>query len=68
MIARLDAAKLAALRVPPLSKGLPFDAPELRLDEIGTQGWNLLEGDLPLPLALESVSVNRNRFGIPFPC
>lgn len=52
MITRLDAAKLAALRVPPLSKGLPFDAPELRLDEIGAQGWNLLEGDLPLPLAL----------------
>lgn len=52
MIARLDAEKLAALKVQPLTKGMPFDVPELRLDEIGAQGWNLLAGDLPLPIAV----------------
>jgi D-serine dehydratase len=32
-------------------KGIPPGA-RLRLDEIGAQGWNLLRGDLPFPLAV----------------
>ncbi len=33
-------------------KGYPHAAPALRLSQIGTQGWSLLAGDLPLPLAV----------------
>lgn len=32
-------------------KGMPPGA-RLRLDEIGAQGWNLLSGEMPLPLAV----------------
>ena len=35
-----------------LTKGLPLDAPAMRLRDIGEQGWNVLAGDLPLPLAV----------------
>lgn len=33
-------------------KGYPHGMPPLRRSEIGAQGWNVLAGDLPLPLAL----------------
>ncbi len=33
-------------------KGYPHGAPPLRRSQIGAQGWNVLRGDLPLPLAL----------------
>ena len=36
----------------PLQKGIPHHAPPLRRSEIGSQGWNVLRGDLPLPLAV----------------
>jgi D-serine dehydratase len=34
------------------SKGLPPEAGDLRLSQIGAQGWNLLHEDLPLPAAV----------------
>ena len=33
-------------------KGYPVTAPPLRRSAIGAQGWNVLAGDLPLPLAV----------------
>ena len=36
---------------PPL-KGLPHHRPALRTSEVGAQGWHVLAGDLPLPVAL----------------
>ena len=33
-------------------KGWPHGAPPLRRSEVGAQGWNVLAGDLPLPLAV----------------
>ena len=49
---RLDLARLLDQRLDPLTKGLPFDAPPLSLGEVGKQGWNVLAGDMPLPLAV----------------
>jgi D-serine dehydratase len=34
------------------TKGYPGHWPSLPLSEVGRQGWNLLRGDLPLPLAV----------------
>src|ERR1700677_4736816 len=34
------------------TKGIPAHCGPLRLSEIGRQGWNLLAGDCPLPLAV----------------
>ena len=34
------------------TKGLPFGTGSLRLGDVGAQGWNMLAGDLPLPLAV----------------
>ena len=45
----------ATLLNPTLSavhKGFPHRSPPLRLKEIGQQGWNVLQGDLPFPLAV----------------
>jgi D-serine dehydratase len=36
----------------PGTKGWPQDQPPLPRDAIATRGWNLLRGDLPLPLAV----------------
>ncbi len=36
----------------PSYKGYPHHAPPLRRSAVGAQGWNLLRGDLPLPLAV----------------
>ena len=33
-------------------KGFPHHSPPLPLSQIGAQGWNVLRGDLPLPLAV----------------
>ncbi len=33
-------------------KGFPHSSPALRRSQIGAQGWNVLRGDLPLPLAV----------------
>jgi len=42
-------------------KGYPHQAPTLRRSEIAAQGWNVLNGDLPLPLAVvRAESLNHN--------
>lgn len=33
-------------------KGFPHSSAPLHLTQIGLQGWNVLNGDLPLPLAV----------------
>ncbi|HPW07296.1 MAG TPA: amino acid deaminase, partial [Burkholderiaceae bacterium] len=33
-------------------KGFPHHSGPLRRSAIGSQGWNVLKGDLPLPLAV----------------
>jgi D-serine dehydratase len=52
LIPRLDIAALDALELDPSTKGLPHDAPRLTVGEVGDQGWSVLGGDLPLPLAV----------------
>lgn len=52
MTLTIDLSALYAASLDPLTKGLPFDAPILSLGEVGRQGWNLLRGDLPLPVAV----------------
>ncbi|MDQ3272162.1 MAG: amino acid deaminase, partial [Pseudomonadota bacterium] len=39
-------------RVDASCKGFPHTSPPLRRSEIAAQGWNVLRGDLPLPLAV----------------
>ncbi|RJG15342.1 alanine racemase [Massilia cavernae] len=42
-------------------KGFPHQAGTLRRSDIGTQGWNLLRGDLPLPMAIiKQLALERN--------
>jgi D-serine dehydratase len=47
------------LRTPiePTTKGWPASAGALPLAEVGRQGWNVLEEDLPLPIAVLKASV-----------
>jgi len=52
LIPRLDLTDLDAQVLDPLTKGLPFDAPSISVGGVGRQGWNVLKGDLPLPLAV----------------
>ena len=52
LIPRLDLGSLDRQALDPLTKGLPFDAPELTVGAVGQQGWNVLKGDMPLPLAV----------------
>ncbi|MFZ5792703.1 MAG: alanine racemase [Pseudomonadota bacterium] len=44
-------------------KGIPGGTTSLRLADIGKQGWNLLRGDLPLPIALLKLSALRHNLG-----
>ena len=39
-------------------KGFPHSSPALRRSQIGAQGWIVLRGDLPLPLALPAPKQN----------
>jgi D-serine dehydratase len=57
LLPRLDLAPLREQVLDPATKGLPFGTRDLRLGEIGRQGWNVLAGDLPLPLAVIRSSV-----------
>ena len=34
------------------TKGIPAISPPLRVSDVGNQGWNVLAGDCPLPLAV----------------
>lgn len=52
LIPRLDIASLDALELDPSTKGLPYDAPSLTVGDVAAQGWSLLAGDLPLPVAV----------------
>lgn len=45
-----DLERIGAMTVDAAVKGFPARAGLMRLDEIGRQGWNVLHGDLPLPL------------------
>jgi D-serine dehydratase len=45
------------------SKGFPHASPPLRRSAIGAQGWNVLAGDLPLPLAVIRRDALRNNLG-----
>jgi len=38
-------------------KGLPFSEKELSLDDIPAKGWNILKGNMPMPLATIKASV-----------
>lgn len=43
------------------TKGIPHGTAPVRLSEIGARGWNVLRGDLPLPLAvlrIETLAAN----------
>jgi D-serine dehydratase len=35
-----------------LTKGIPAGTPDIALSDIGKQGWNVLNGDVPLPAAV----------------
>ena len=52
LIPRLDLASLDRQGLDPSTKGLPFDAPPTDGRRGRRQGWNVLKGDLPLPLAV----------------
>ncbi|EKF18514.1 alanine racemase [Nitratireductor pacificus] len=52
LIPRLDVAALDEQPLDPLTKGLPFGVPPMRLGDVGGQGWSLLAGDIPLPAAI----------------
>src|SRR5579885_319213 len=43
---------LAATELTAATKGIPAHAAPIALGEVGRQGWNLLRGDLPLPVAV----------------
>ena len=38
--------------VAPGMKGFPHGQAAVRLDDVAAKGWNVLAGDLPLPIAL----------------
>jgi D-serine dehydratase len=50
--ATIDLSTVGAILVDERIKGLPGGSGPIRLDAIGLCGWNLLRGDLPLPVAL----------------
>ncbi|WP_048648863.1 alanine racemase [Nitratireductor soli] len=52
MIPRLDIAALEEQPLDPLTKGLPFGSPPMRVGDVGGRGWSLLDGDIPLPAAI----------------
>ncbi len=43
---------IAGCRLDALTKGIPASAGALRLSEVGSRGWNLFRGDVPLPAAV----------------
>ncbi|TCR65578.1 alanine racemase [Bosea sp. BK604] len=56
LLPRLSLGAIEDQRLDGLTKGLPPDA-ALRLGDVGRQGWNVLGGDMPLPLAVIRQSV-----------
>jgi D-serine dehydratase len=53
---RLSLREIEDQRLDVLAKGLPAGA-SLRLGDVGKQGWNVLAGDMPMPLAVIRESV-----------
>jgi D-serine dehydratase len=47
----------------PSFKGFPHGSPPLRRSAIGAQGWNVMAGDLPLPVALLRASALAHNIG-----
>ena len=48
----IDLSPILAAVLDPTTKGFPLSAAPLPISSIGDQGWSLLAGDLPLPLAV----------------
>jgi D-serine dehydratase len=48
----IDLSPILAEVLDPTTKGYPLSAAPLPISSIGDQGWRLLAGDLPLPLAV----------------
>src|SRR5438552_4679905 len=48
----MNLATILAETLDPATKGYPLSEPALPISAIGAQRWNLLGGDLPLPLAV----------------
>jgi D-serine dehydratase len=44
-------------------KGFPHNSAPVRCSEMGKQGWNVLRGDLPLPLAIVKQSAMKHNLG-----
>lgn len=57
VLPRLNLAELEGQVLDRSTKGLPPNGAPLRLGDVGTRGWNMLAGDLPLPLAVIRRSV-----------
>lgn len=61
MTTRLRLDLIEQLPLPAWTKGFPAEDPALRLGGIASRGWNLLDGQLPLPLAtLRESALRRN--------
>lgn len=59
---QIDLRAVLSARILPGTKGLPPEAVGARLDQIGGQNWNLLDGDLPLPACvLKQDALDHNR-------
>ncbi len=56
LLPRLSLGEIENQRLDVLTKGMPPGA-SLPLSEIGKQGWSLLKGDMPMPLAVIRESV-----------
>ncbi|MFJ5370422.1 amino acid aldolase, partial [Bosea sp. CER48] len=56
VLPRLSLREIEDQRLDALTKGLPSGA-ALRLGDVGRQGWNVLGGDMPMPLAVIRESV-----------
>lgn len=52
LIPRLDMAALDVLPLDPSTKGLPYEAAALTVGDVGKKGWNILNGDVPMPAAV----------------
>ncbi len=52
----LDLTAWLSAPLPPSLKGLPPVAPGFASRDVGAQGWNLLAGDLPMPVAVLKAS------------
>lgn len=59
---RLLLDRLLDTTIQPGDKGMPPNATDLRLRDVGRQGWNVLRGDVPLPACtLSGSAVDHNR-------